>query len=352
MNVLIALWIVLSAGPAPTSASAGSGVDGTLLIVSPADDAVTMIDAATGEEIKSRRTGKVPHEVAVSPDGRLAAVGNFGKRREPGRTLTIVDLTTHRLVREVDLGEYAHPQALTWLPDGRIAVLTQKTGHLVLVDPDGERPLASIATPWDFPEGLAITPDGGKAFVTHLGSDSVAVLDLATGKVLKQIETGSGPDGIVVTAGGKEVWVTNRAADRIEIIDVARLEIVATIPCRGFPIRLAAVPGGGRVLVSCSRSHEVAAFDVATRAEVGRQRIDLTKVPVWASRAADNPFGATPVPMTIVVTPDGKTAFVAADLADAVLSLDASTLEVTGILGSGRKPDGIAFSTVGAVRGP
>ena len=325
---------------------------GTLLIVSQTEDVVHLVDAYTGEQLASLPTERVPHEVTVSPDGRLAAVSNFGKKRTQGHTITMIDVGTGKVRETVDLGDYRHPHSLTWTPDGRIAVVTQGSGHLVLVDPTGHRPLQAIATPWDNADDVAITPNGKLAFVTHLGSDSLAVLDLARGESVREIKTGSGPDGVAVTPDGREVWVATRAANQLTVIDVASLEIVATIPTPGFPIRLAIVPDGSRVLVSCSRSQEIAAFDVSSRKEVGRTRIDLSTFDTWAAESAGSTFGAMPAPMELTVTPDGKRAYVAADLAAAVVLLDTKTLEVLGFIAAGHKPDGIAYSPLGRLSSP
>jgi DNA-binding beta-propeller fold protein YncE len=87
-----------------------------VLVVLEKDSArARLIDPATGATLASLPTGPFPHEVAVSPDGRLAVVADYGAQ-EPGRTLTVLDLAARRVARTVDLGAYRRPHGIVWLP--------------------------------------------------------------------------------------------------------------------------------------------------------------------------------------------------------------------------------------------
>lgn len=82
------VFLVLAAmltSPAPVAA-------GTLVVANKAEATVSLVDVASGEVVATLPTGAGPHEVAVSPDGRTALVADYGGR-EPGRTLTVIDLT-------------------------------------------------------------------------------------------------------------------------------------------------------------------------------------------------------------------------------------------------------------------
>lgn len=337
--LLLGLLADSAAAPAPA---------GTLLVVRPDEDAVVLVDLATGDESGRLTTNRVPHRVAVAADGRTAAVGEWGKKRTPGQSVAFVDLTERTVTSRRDLGEHAHPEVLAFLPDGRLAVLSQKSGHVVLV-PRGETdPLSSVATPSAFPGSLAIAPDGRLAVVTHPSSGSATIVDLHGVRAVSTFDVGAEADGVVIVKNGREAWVAMQSGDRIAIVDLESGQVVGSIPCSGFPIRLAFDPSRNRVLVTCSRSHEIVAFDVAARKEVARRRLDPSKHPDWPRLSAGNPFGATPVPMDIVVARDGALAYVAADLAKAVLEIDADTLEIRRILAPGGRPQGLALSPTSA----
>ena len=70
-------------------------------------------------------TGNGPHEVAVSHNGRLAVVSNYGVRGAPGNSLTVINLAVSaaRLVafaRSI-LGNYHNPHGSAFLPGEYLA---------------------------------------------------------------------------------------------------------------------------------------------------------------------------------------------------------------------------------------
>ena len=140
--------------------------------------------------------------------------------------------------------------------------------------------------------------------------------------------------------------MSNRTAATLPVIDPSSLTILDQVKCPGFPIRLAITPDGKTVLVSCAANGELAAFSRAKRKEIARQRYELEAVEGSEERLFGGRFGRSPVPVGLVIHPDGKRAFVAATQADVVLVVDPSTLELLETYKAGREPDGMAYSTV------
>ncbi len=173
-------------------------------------------------------------------------------------------------------------------------------------------------------------------------------MDLVAGKKVKDVTTGAGAEGIAITPDGKEVWVGNRGADTLSIIDSESLEIIGEIKCAGVPIRVAITPDGRRVLVSCAKTGEVALFDAVERKELTRRKLDLSAVPDAATRLFGDRWGKSPVPVGLVISTDGKTAWIAATQSDVVVVVDTATLEVKDLIQAGREPDGMALSSATA----
>ena len=113
---LAVLLGVFAIGAAATAEPA-TGLAGTLVVLNKAEASASLIDCATGREIARLPTGKGPHEVAISPDGKTAVVGDYGQR-EPGSTLTVIDLPGRRVVKTIDLGDHHRPHGIEFLPDG------------------------------------------------------------------------------------------------------------------------------------------------------------------------------------------------------------------------------------------
>ena len=70
----------------------------------------------------------------------------------------------------------------------------------------------------------------------------------------------------------------------------------------------------------------------------------MKNAPDAAKRLFGDRFGESPVPVGIVVAPDGKSEWIAATQADMVVVVDTQTLEVKNLVRAGREPDGMAFA--------
>src|ERR1700688_3593456 len=94
MFALVALLTALAFGP-------WAWAD-TLLVVCKSDFRLALVDPATNNVLVKLPTGKGPHEVAASPDGRTAYVSNFGRYSVypagdtehdlAGNTITVIDV--------------------------------------------------------------------------------------------------------------------------------------------------------------------------------------------------------------------------------------------------------------------
>lgn len=333
MKVLL-LWAALATG--------GAVAPDLLVVVNKSDDTVSILDAKSGALRATVKTGRGPHEVEVLADGKTAAVSDYGRAGEPGRTVTLVDLDRGLRLGTIEVGEGTRPHGLEALADGRLLVTAEGTRELLVVDPKGRRVTARIPTGRDVSHMVAAPRDGRAAYVASIGSGTVSSANLATAKISKDLATGAGAEGIDVTPNGREVWVTNREANTVTVVDAVKLELLATIPAAKFPIRVKITPDGKRALVSCAQSGDVAVFDVASRREVRRIPMDREAVPGSQARVFSDRFGKSPVPVGLFIAPDGKRAWVASTNADIVSVIDLESLEVVGRLTAGKEPDGLA----------
>jgi YVTN family beta-propeller protein len=233
---------------------------------------------------------------------------------------------------------------VAWLPDGkRVAVTAEESRALLIVDVPGGNVEAAIDTDQDVSHMVVVSADGKRAYVANIGSGSMTAIDLEGRARLKTVSTGGGAEGIALQPGGKTLWVTNREADTVSVVDTGSLEVVATLPSPSFPIRAAATSDGRFVLVSNARSGAVAVFDAKGRKE--ERRITMTlEAAGTEGRLFGGQFGKSPVPIGILLHPDGKRAYVANANADAVAVVDLSTWAVSGTLRAGKEPDGMAYS--------
>lgn len=325
-------------------ALAGEG-DGTLYVLNKSDANVSAIDTSTGEVIATMDVGAGPHEAVVSPDGKTLIVCNYGIQT-PGRTLSVIDTTTNTTKGYMDLVEYHRPHGIVFLPGSDIiAVTAEAEQKLLLIDYRTLEIVAAIDTEQSASHMVAVSPDGATGYVANIRSGTMSVLDLEKHELVKIVPTGAGAEGVAVHPSKPEVWVTNRQQGSVSVVNTKTLEIETKIMCPAFPIRITFTPDGAHALVSCAQSGDVAVINAETRTI--KKRISMDEEPVGADekekRLFSDRFGESPVPVGILVRPDGKIAYVANTNADVVSVIDLESWTIVGRLRAGSEPDGLAW---------
>jgi len=319
-------------------AAANPDGTGTLVILNKSEASASIVDRDTGRVLATLPTGQGPHEAVVSPDGKTAVGADYGEA-VPGDTLTVIDLPTLRVVRTIELGHH-RPHGIWYLPDGeRVVVTCEQERRVLLVNVREGKVEKAIPTGADGSHMLALSPDADEVYVANIGSGSATIIDLARGEKVATIPTGRGAEGIDVSPDGKEVWVSNRGADTVSVIDTASRRVVEQLECPDFPIRVKFTPDGKHVLVSCARSGDVAVFDAGAKALV--RRVTMLEE---GGEDGGGVFNTGPVPIGILIPPDGAQAYIANTNADIVTVIDLATWKITDRLKAGKTPDGMAWS--------
>ncbi|MFQ5561958.1 MAG: YncE family protein [Parvularculaceae bacterium] len=311
--------------------SASAATAETLIVGNKNENTVSFIELATGETVAKREAGDAPHEVAVSPDGKTAAVVAYGGRFRRGDEIHVYDVKTATRAKVIALGNHRAPHGIKWTPDGaRLVVTTEASKELVIVDPDAGAVTAAIPTDQNVSHMVALSPDGTRAYVANIGSGSMTVVDLRAKKRIRNIKTAAGAEGIAVTPDGREVWVANRDDDTIMVFDAETLERTHRIETGRVPIRVEISPDGATVIATLYGEGRLVVIDASAK-EITRV-LDL--------KADTDDTG----PVTALFAPDGKRLFVSLTHAALVAVIDTQSWTQTGLLAAGRGSDGLGYS--------
>jgi YVTN family beta-propeller protein len=321
---LAALLALTGGQDAPPSTPAPAGVTGTLLIGNKGENTLSFVDLASGRELGRAATGRMPHEIAISPDGRQAAVVAYG-----ARAIDIFDVATRAKLRTIDLAPNDGPHGLLWLPDGRLVATTERSRSLTLVDTRNGDRVTSIATDQDGTHMVAVTPDHARAFTANIAAGTVSVVDLRSGARIRDIAVGGRPEGIALTPDGRMLWVGDLEGSRVQAFDTASYERVAEVPTGEVPIRVAASPDGRWIITSNLGGGSLTVIDAATRA-VART------IPVSGSREAAQ--------VTILFSADGRRIYAAETGRNQIAEVDLASGRVLRRLGAGTNGDGLAIA--------
>ena len=313
--------------------------EGTLLVANRSGGSVSLIDLETRVEAARLPVGPIiPHEVAVSPDGRLAMTAEYGPNDSPGRHVILIDIPNARIMGRIDLGPNSRPHTALFHPDGQHALATmQDSDEIALIDLDRMEVVRTYPTGGREGHMLRVSPDGLHAYVTSRGGEgTLSVIFLEEDRPPLVISTGTGAEGISVTSDGGEVWVANRQEETISIIDTVSLQVVATVASRRSAGRVDIGPGGRAIVPNGGGGgppvpQYLRLFDVATR-------VMLAEVPLRDGAPQDGNFGVLIHDGVAFVSDPGQGTIRMFDLD----SLGASEPEILAT--AHESPDGMAWS--------
>ena len=110
--------------------------------------------------------------------------------------------------------------------DGTVSVIATATNTVI----------GSPIAVGSFSEGVAVTPDGSKVYVTNEGSGTVSVIATASNTVIgSPIAVGSDPFGVAVTPDGSKVYVANAGSNGVSVIATATNTVIAPIAVGSGP---------------------------------------------------------------------------------------------------------------------
>jgi len=303
----------------PRKAATGS----VLLVGNKGEDTVSFVDLATGRELGRQPTGHMPHEIAISPDGKQAAVVAYG-----GKTIDLFDVASRSKLKTVDLTPNEGPHGITWLADGRIVATTERSQSIVIVDPAAGTLTGAIRTDQRSTHMVVVTRDGSRAYTANIHSGTITAIDLKGGKKLRDLTVGGEPEGITLSTDEKVLWVGDNQGARVQAFDATSLEKLAEIPTGPVPIRVAASPDGKWIVTSNAGDGTLTIIDSATRQKV-------RDMPIAGKEEA--------VQVTILFAPDGKL-YAAETGTDTVAEFDLATGKVLRRLPAGKNGDGLAIA--------
>ena len=170
-------------------------------------------------------------EYKTLPPSRLALPNEILIKKESSKEYLYVVLNGNNKVIKQDFitGD------TIWIVDPGVAPygLTMASGKLYVTNWAGRNPEAGDKDVAGVPWGFARVDNKKAGGATREGS--VAVIDAATGKIIKELVVGLHPNDIISDNSGKFVYVTNSNSDNVTVINTSTDDISETISVRLQP---------------------------------------------------------------------------------------------------------------------
>lgn len=225
----------------------------SLLIGDTAGNEMLFVDPDTGV-LQKRLPMSDPYQFGYSPDGKFFVVAALARNQ-----IDVYDGPTLKLLKRFPVQKT--PSHLDYAPDsGTVFVSLQDSDRLIAID------LKALSVKWEEPCGT--TPAGvmwhdGAVLVANMGTDYVARIDPANGRVLARIQTGKGAHTIFRSPDRKLLWVNNRAGGSTVALDPVTLRVVQMFKVSGGPDDIDFAPGG-KLWITRRWAESVAVLDPAT----------------------------------------------------------------------------------------
>ncbi len=329
-------WIVLtfSAGMllplglrAPRPASGGN----LLLVVNKGDQTLSVVDPRAAKELGTvKLSGFTGHEVAASPDGRLAYVPIYGNSGvgapgTNGDTIDVIDLAARKRIAEIKLPHPVRPHCAIFAPDGMLYVTAELSDAIDVIDPHTRRVVGSIPTRQKESHMLAITSDGKRGYTANVGAGSVTALDLVDRRALAVIPVAKTVQRISISPDNSMAFTSDQSQPRVAVIDTATNRVKSWIALPGIGFGTRSTLDGRWLLVTVPHQNLIAVVDLQ-------------------SLHVEHTIPVPPEPQEILMRPDGKVAYVSCDKRRQIAVLDLDRWKVAGLIAVGRNDDGLAWA--------
>ncbi|MBI3811835.1 MAG: YncE family protein [Nitrospirae bacterium] len=268
----IALAILsLAARPSPSVAETASSPrpPSKILFEVPNTDSIAVFDFETRRVIRRIDLGSEPAPPDEGAREAPAGPSGFGGRyvywiRHNGNELSVIDTTDYRVVGRIPLREKG-PGSVTVARDGQTLYIPHYQAKVLTTFDLKEKKQRVIPLP-GFPGDIAIAPRG-TLLVTSRDSNQLFAVDEATGRI-RAFEVGRNPVGVAVTPDGSQAYVSHDTEAVVVAIDLTAdpYRIAKRIKVEGTGgSAVAAEPDGKYVYVAhCCANSSLTVISVET----------------------------------------------------------------------------------------
>jgi DNA-binding beta-propeller fold protein YncE len=303
-----------------------------LLVDQKGDQSLALVDPASGRVVTNvQENGITGHEVAASPDGRVAFVpiyGNsgVGKPGTDGRNIVVIDLAARKIAGDIEFDHGVRPHCAVFGPDGLLYVTTELDHSVTIIDPKTLKIVGAIPTGQPESHMLAIAHSGLRGYTANVGPGTVSVLDIKARKTLAVIPVSGETQRIAISPDDKWVFTADQTKPQLTVINTATNRVQTRVPLSGLGYGSAVTPDGRFLLIAVPAANKVDVVDLGTM-KLARS------IPVATS------------PQEVLIAPDGKTAYVSCAGSNQVDAIDLSAWSVTRHIATGKGTDGLGWAS-------
>lgn len=312
---------------------------GKLYIVNKLSRDITVFDLFTGTVLYKIPIAVESHNATTLSNQSSVIATNYGTTEIKGKSLTVINTENNTVKKTIAFAAgYKGLDGIVAFPkSNRVCVVSSISNELLVINIDTETVEKKIATQQKMSHHVVLHPFKSIAYVTNINSNSVSVIDLDLGSVIKIIKCKNGTHAIDITPDGSEIWVANTTDNVINIISTATDHVVHTLKSGNEPLGLKFSNNGKYCLVANARDGTISVFNQKSKSKI-------KTIPIRGKKTTiERLLYHTPRPVSIVMHSNGLYAFVANSNANKIEVVDMKTFAIVSTIGTGKIPDGLAL---------
>jgi YVTN family beta-propeller protein len=162
--------------------------------------------------------------------------------------------SNNKLISKIINADYYSPINLAVSSDGNLLyVVAQEAGELLVVDPGNNKVIKKIKV-GKYPHSVVLDSENKKAYVSNEWADNVSVVDLTKNEVIDTLNTGNGPAGMTLSADGRYLYVVDSYSSNISVIDLESGEERKRFTAGNNPTGIGLSPDGKSIYVTSRRA--------------------------------------------------------------------------------------------------
>ena len=197
--------------------------DGLLYVTTELDHSISLIDPKTLKIVGAITTGQSEsHMLALSHDGQRGYTANVG----PG-TVSVLDIPNRKLLTIIPISN--ETQRISITPDDHwVFTADQTQPRLAAIDTRTNQIAHWVELP-GVAYGTATTNDGKFVLATIPKENKLAIIDIASMKVVRTIDTPADPEEVLAQPGNKSAWISSVASHTESELDLTTWQITKKI---------------------------------------------------------------------------------------------------------------------------
>ena len=237
-----------------------------LVIASTVTNELLFLDPKSLQERRRFRNILDPYQIAYSPDNKWFVTAALRMNH-----IDVYKLPNYELAHR--LGVSSLPSHVMIDRNSRVAFITlQGSDRMMALEMASGRILWEVEV-GETPAGVYVTPDNKHVMVGLTGDDNVAVVDAASGRLVSRIATGKGAHAFVARGDNRHLYVSNRVEGSVATVDLEKMTVVDKIRVGGGPDCMDVSADGQQLWITNRWARSVSVVDLQSKQIVARVRV-------------------------------------------------------------------------------